>query len=83
MDRAYNRYQHLFPGLALWHLQFNYLKMIWEVFYPGGSTSKRSTLQWAADYWHRDKITKPNNFHLLEDLTIYNYQARIVAMLKP
>ena len=26
--RAYDCYQYIFPGLALWHLQFNYLKMI-------------------------------------------------------
>ena len=38
MDRLYDRYQHIFPGLALWHLRFNYLKMVWKVFYPGGST---------------------------------------------
>ena len=44
MDRAYDRYQHIFPGLALWHLRFNYLKMIWELFYPGGSATERSTL---------------------------------------
>lgn len=50
--QAYDRYEHFFPGLALWHLRFNYLKMVWEIFYPGGSASERSTLQWAADHWH-------------------------------
>lgn len=83
IDRAYDRYQHIFPGLALWHLRFNYLKMIWEVFYPGGSASERSTLQWAAEHWHRDKTTRPTDFHSLEDLTIHSYRARIIAMLKP
>lgn len=83
MDRPYDRYQHIFPGLALWHLRFNYLKMVWEVFYPGGSASERSTLQWAADHWHRDKTTRPTDFHSLEDLTIHSYRARIIAMLKP
>ncbi|MCJ1462378.1 hypothetical protein MMC07_000978 [Pseudocyphellaria aurata] len=34
--QPYDRYQHIFPGLALWRLRFNYLKMIWEIFYPGG-----------------------------------------------
>lgn len=57
--------------------------MVWEVFYPGGSASERSTLQWAADHWHRDKTTRPTDFHSLEDLTIHSYRARIVAMLKP
>lgn len=71
-NRAYDRYQHLFPGLALWHLQFNYLKMIWELFYPGGSFTERSTLQWA-DHWHQDKTTRPTDFHLLEDLTLHSY----------
>lgn len=73
MDRAYDRYQHIFPGLALWHLRFNYLKMIWELFYPGGSPTERSTLQWAADHWHRNKTTRPTDFHSLEDLTIHSY----------
>lgn len=57
MDRPYDRYQQIFPGLALWHLRFNYLKMVWELFYPGKAPSERSTLQWAADHWHRDKTT--------------------------
>lgn len=83
MDRAYDRYQHIFPGLALWHLRFNYLKMVWELFYPGGSATERSTLQWAADHWHRDKTTKPTDFHSLEDLTIHSYRARVIAILKP
>lgn len=73
MNRPYNRYQHIFPGLALWHLRFNYLKMIWKVFYLGGSSTERSTLQWAADHWHRKKTTKPNDFHSLKDLTIHSY----------
>lgn len=28
IDRPYNQYEHLFSNLALWHLCFNYLKMI-------------------------------------------------------
>lgn len=83
MDRPYDRYQHIFPGLALWHLRFNYLKMVWEIFYPSGSTLKRSTLQWAADHWYRDKTTRPTDFHLLEDFTIHSYRARVIAILKP
>lgn len=50
MDRPYDRYQHIFLDLALWHLQFNYLKMVWEIFYLGGSASEQSTLQWAANH---------------------------------
>lgn len=83
MNRPYDRYEHLLSGLALWHLRYNYLKMIWKLFYPGGSSTERSTLQWAADHWHRDKTTKPTDFHSLEDLTIHSYRARIIAILKP
>lgn len=83
MDQTYDRYQHIFPGLALWYLRFNYLKMVWEIFYSGGSASERSTLQAAADHWHRDKTTRPTDFHSLKDLTINSYRARIVAILKP
>lgn len=57
--------------------------MVWELFYSGGLATEQSTLQWAADHWHRDKIAKPTNFHLLEDLTIHSYQARIIAIIKP
>lgn len=28
MTLPYNRYQHLFPDLAFWHLLFNYLKIV-------------------------------------------------------
>ena len=28
IDCPYNQYQYMFPGLALWHLHFNYLKRI-------------------------------------------------------
>lgn len=83
VDHLYNQYQYIFPGLALWHLRFNYLKMVWELFYAGRAATVQSTLQWAADHWHRDKTTRPTNFYLLEDLTIHSYRARIVAILKP
>lgn len=83
MNQLYDRYEHLFSGLALWHLWLNYLKMIWELFYLGESSTERSTLQWAADHWHRNKTTKQTNFHSLEDLTIHSYRARIITILKP
>ncbi|MCJ1461627.1 hypothetical protein MMC07_000224 [Pseudocyphellaria aurata] len=80
--RPYERYQYIFLGLALWHLRFNYLKMVWEIFYPERSANERSTLQWATDHWRRDKITKPTDFHSLEDLTIHSYRARIIAIMR-
>lgn len=52
MKRSFDQYQHTMAGLTLWHLRFNYLKMIWEVFYLGGIATERSTLQWTADHWH-------------------------------
>lgn len=39
-------------------------------------------MQWTADHWHRDKTTRPTDFHLLEDLTIHSYKAKIIAILK-
>lgn len=83
MNRPYDRYQHIFPGLALWHLRFNYLKIVWELFYLGDSATERSTLQWAADHWHRDKTSRPTDFYSLQDLTIHSYRARVIAILKP
>lgn len=82
-NRSFETYKHLMPGLALWHLRFNYLKMIWELFYPGGSSTERSILQWAADHWHRDKTTRPTDFHSLEDLTIHSCRSRVIAIIKP
>ncbi|MCJ1471183.1 hypothetical protein MMC07_009831, partial [Pseudocyphellaria aurata] len=78
----YDCYQHIFPGLALWHLRFNYLKMVWEIFYLGGLANERSTLQWAADHWRRDKTTWPTDSHSLKDLTIHSYCARIIAVMQ-
>ena len=57
--------------------------MVWEIFYPRGFASERSTLQWAANHWHRDKTTRPTDFHSLEELTVHSYRSRIVAILKP
>lgn len=83
MKRPFNRYQHIMPSFAFWHLRFNYLNIVWKIFYSGKSTIKRSTLQWAADYWHRDKIIRPTDFYLLENCTIYCYQVRVIAIHKP
>lgn len=55
---------------------------MWELFYSGGLPTKRSIFQWATDYQHRDKTTQPTDFHLLEDLTIHSYQARLIAIDK-
>lgn len=57
--------------------------MVWGQFYPGRSATKRSTLQWAADHWHRDKTTKSTNFHSLKVLIIHSYRAKIIAIMKP
>ena len=65
MRCPFDWYQHIMPGLALWHLRFNHLKMIWEVL---GTATERSALQSAADHWHRDETIRPSNYHLFEDL---------------
>ena len=83
MARHYDCYQHKIPELALWYLRFNYLKMVWELFYPGSSATERFTLQWAADHWHRDKTTRPTDFYSLQDLTIHNYRAKVISISKP
>lgn len=72
----------MFSSLALRHLQFKYLKMVQKLFYPGGLAAKRSTLQWAANDWHRDKTTRPTDFHFLKDLIPYSYHARVIAIMK-
>lgn len=82
MNRAYDRYQYIFFGLALWHLRLNYLKMIQELFYPGGSANKRFSLQWIADHCYEDKTTWATDQHLLENLTFYSYMVRIISIMK-
>lgn len=57
MNQAYNQYQHIFPSLALWYLRFNYLEIMWELFYPRDLATERSTFERPAHYWHRDKTT--------------------------
>lgn len=35
MDCFFEYYQYFMRDRALWYLHFNYLKIVWEVFYPG------------------------------------------------
>ena len=44
MNKLYNWYQHMFSGLSLKHLKFNYLKMICKVFYLGRLAIEHSIL---------------------------------------
>lgn len=44
MNWPYNQYQYMFSVLAFWHLRSNYLKIVWELFYPGGLVTKKFTL---------------------------------------
>lgn len=82
IDCSYDQYQHIFTGLTLWRLRFDYLKIIREIFYLGKSATERFTLQWAVNLWQCNKKISPNDFYLLENLTIHSYQARIVVILK-
>lgn len=78
----YDWYWHIFLELTLWHLRFNYLKMIWELFYPGDSVTKWFILQKATDHWHWDKTTRPTDFHFFKDPTIHSYWARVIVISK-
>lgn len=76
---AYDRYDWLMPGLGMWHLRFNLLRLIHHIHWGGGSPMDQSTLQYAADRWGRSQVVEPNSFQALEDLIIHSYHSRIVA----
>ena len=42
--RLFESYQYIMPRLAFKYLHFNYLKMIWKVFYLGRSAIEKATL---------------------------------------
>ena len=79
-EGAYDSYQWLIPGLGLWHLRFNLLRLIHRIHWGGGHPKDLSTLQYAADRWGRSRVVEPNDFQALEDLIIHSYQARVVGV---
>lgn len=76
---AYDRYDWLMPGLGLWHLRFNLLRLIHHIHWGGSSPIDRSTLQYASDRWGLSHVVEPNSFQPLEDLIIHSYYSRVVA----
>lgn len=78
-ETAYDRYDWLLPGLGMWHLRFNLLRLIHHIHWGGSSPMDQSTLQYAADRWGRSQVVEPNAFQALEDLIIHSYYSRVVA----
>lgn len=78
-ENVYDRYDWLIPGLGLWHLRFNLLRLIHYIHWGGPIPMDQSTLQYAADRWGRSQVVEPNSFQALEDLIIHSYYSRIVA----
>ena len=76
---AYDRYDWLVPGLGMWHLRFNLLRLIHQIHWGGSAPMDQSTLQYAADRWGRSQVVEPNSFQALEDLIIHSYHSRVVA----
>lgn len=76
-QHPYDQYDWLIPGLGLWHLRLNLLQMLHRIHWGGPNLTDPTTLQFAADRWHRHRVVQPNDFQALEDLIIHSYQARI------
>jgi hypothetical protein len=72
----------LLPGLGLWHLRFNLLRLIHKIHWGRSSPVDQSTLQFAADRWDRSRVVQPDNFQALEDLIVHSYHARITGLLQ-
>lgn len=79
-ENSFDKYTWLIPGLGLWHLRFNLLKLIHTIHWGGSSPKDPTTLQYAADRWDRSRVVEPNDFQALEDLIVHSYRARVVAM---
>ena len=78
---AYDRKQWMIPGLGLWHLRLNLLKLIHKIHWGGSAPQDSSTLQYAADAWGRTNVREPTDFNKLEELLIHSHHARVLAIL--
>ena len=77
----YGRAAWLLPVFGLWHLKFNYLKLIWEKHWGGPQNNDdKSSLWWAHHHWHGKASINHTKFHQLESLVIHTWQAKIVAI---
>lgn len=82
IDQVYDYYKHIFLSLTFQRFYFNYLNIVQKVFYSEKFAVKCLILQQTADYLYQNKITRPNNFYSIENLTMHCYQVSIVVILK-
>jgi hypothetical protein len=81
-DSLYGRLAWLLPVFGLWHLKFNYLRLIWEEHWGGPDNPDDSSSLWTAHhFWYDNKPMDQNKFRRLEDLVIHTWQANIVAIM--
>ena len=80
-DRPFDSRKWIVPGLGLWHLRLNLLRLIHKIHWGGSSPQDSSTLQFAADAWNRSNVNIPNDFAKLEALLLDSHQARIACLM--
>lgn len=78
---AYDKKEWMVPGLGLWHLRLNMMKLIHKIHWEGSSPQDSSTLQYAADAWDRSNVNVPSDFKKLEDLLIHSHHSRVLGLL--
>lgn len=80
-ERPYDTRRWIIPGLGLWHLRLNMLRLIHKIHWGGVRPKDSSTLQYAADHWRRSNVNTGADFAKLEALLIHSYQARVSALI--
>ena len=80
-ERPYDQKVWVMPVLGLWHLRYNFLKLIHKIHWGGSQPLDSSCLQYAADAWNRTNVNTPNDFQKLEELLLHSYQARVLGLL--
>ena len=78
--RPFDSRKWIIPGLGLWHLRLNMLRLILKIHWGDHYSKDSSTLQWAADHWRRSNIINGQDFTKMKDFLIHSYQARITAL---
>ena len=76
----YNKFDWLKCVLKLWHFELNWLQIIHKVHWNDEKFCDASSLQYAANTWHKTQIAQSNTFQSLKRLIIHNYQTRVVAL---
>ena len=80
-ERSYDSRKWMIPGLGLWHLRLNLLRLIHKNHWGGSKPTDGSTLQYAADAWKRSNVNTGQDFTKLEALLVHSYQARVSAVM--